>query len=83
MGGIGAPSPGMVFVEKPARFTPIAEWRRLCPDNSPALYRPNIKQRGELSPPIQAPKKNLFWPPTVQFFFTDLLFLRGALISAR
>ena len=34
MGGIGAPSPGMVFVEQQARFTPIAEQSRRFPEKS-------------------------------------------------
>ena len=39
MGGIGAHSPGMVFIEKPARFTPIAERRRRFSRNLPFTGR--------------------------------------------
>ena len=60
MGGIGAPSPGMVFVEKTARFTPrLVFRRRFFEKNSPITNEKPTP--GRISSPNKAPKKRLVW----------------------
>ena len=67
MGGFGAPSPGMVFVEKPVRFTPIVEWYRRFARGIYSLPIKN-KQRGALAGQIRLLGKAPMWIPMVQFF---------------
>ena len=62
---IGAHSPGMVSVGKPARFTPIREWGALPPKkNTPPTPRPTA---GRIIGPIPAPAKWLSSRLTIQF----------------
>ena len=63
MGGIGAPAHGMVFVGKPARFTPLLEFRRRFfrePPHPPARYPPKTRHRGALSAQIRLRRNGLF-----------------------
>ena len=58
MGDIGAPSPGMVFVEKSARFTPILEFRRRFSRKN--RYPPKNRQRGALAAQIRLRRSGSF-----------------------
>ena len=51
-GSIGAPMPGMVIVENPARFTPIREFGRPFPKTK-TRRPPQTRQRGELAEHIR------------------------------
>ena len=67
MGGIGAHSPGMAFVEEQARFTPIAERYRRYFDKFAPLPTEN-QTAGRISGPNPAPKKRLVWRSGSSFF---------------
>ena len=79
-GAIGCPSPGMVIVEHPARFTPIRELRRHFFKKIPTPPNPK-PTAGRISGPNQAPQKRLSSRLEIQFC-SDLQFHRGALVAA-
>ena len=60
MGRNGAPSPGMVFVEKQARFTPIRELGRRRFFEKITRRPPQTRQRGALAAQISLRRNGMF-----------------------